>query len=397
MAFTRSGVQAPSAPPKFISFNYNIYAINNNIMNFRVIFSLIASVSGILLLFFFWFKNVSEYQKTDNAFIRGSITSIASRVDGYVLTVPGVLNSKVEKGESLVIFDPEPFKAKYSVSIAELDSSRAMITEIEAMLNAEKLKIEEKVLSVELASTKINMSEAKKLSEISNLEYFRKNKARMEQLYENKNITKSKLDKALANFESATHKVEQFASDLKAKNIEKKVIKKEIKKLELNLKKLEAEKERYIAKKKALSGKVKASLIDLESTKIVSPTNGIIANRIVEPGVYMKKGWPLMSIVPIEDVWVIANFKETQLKSIKINQEAIIKVDAYPNSKISGKVLSISPASASSFSIIPPQNSSGNFVKVVQRIPVKIALDIPDELIGKILPGMSVIAKIITK
>ena len=111
----------------------------------------------------------------------------------------------------------------------------------------------------------------------------------------------------------------------------------------------------------------------------------------------MKKGWPLMSVVPIEDVWVIANFKETQLKSIKINQEAIIKVDAYPNSKISGKVLSISPASASSFSIIPPQNSSGNFVKVVQRVPVKISLDIPDELIGKILPGMSVIAKIITK
>ena len=88
---------------------------------------------------------------------------------------------------------------------------------------------------------------------------------------------------------------------------------------------------------------------------------------------------------------------EVILKSIKINQEAIIKVDAYPNSKISGKVLSISPASASSFSIIPPQNASGNFVKVVQRVPVKISLDIPDELIGKILPGMSVIAKIITK
>ena len=397
MAFTRSGVRSPSAPPKIISFIFETYAINVFIMQIRIFFSLIIILSVFLILSFLWWTNSGKYQKTDNAYVRGSITNIASRIDGYVLNVPGVINTKVKKGDVLVQFDPDPYEAKYSVALAELDSSKAMILEIMAMIKAERLKIEEKKLSVELASTKIDIAKAKKLSESSNLDFFKKNKDRMEKLYRNKTITKSVLDKSVTDYEISLHRVEQFASDIRAKIINKKVIVKEIKKLGINIKKLEAEKERYIAKEKALSGKVKTALIDMRSTKVMSPADGIIANRIVEDGMYMKKGWPLMSIVPTEEVWVIANFKETQLKNIKINQEAIIKIDAYPNTKIAGKVLSISPASASSFSIIPPQNASGNFVKVVQRVPVKILIDIPDELYGKVLPGMSVIAKIITR
>ena len=92
----------------------------------------------------------------------------------------------------------------------------------------------------------------------------------------------------------------------------------------------------------------------------------------------MKKGRPMMSVVPIEDVWVIANFKETQVNNIKIGQDVVTIVDAYPDFEISGKVLSMSPASASSFSLIPPQNASGNFIKVVQRIPIKITIDLPN-------------------
>ena len=109
----------------------------------------------------------------------------------------------------------------------------------------------------------------------------------------------------------------------------------------------------------------------------------------------MKKGWSLMSVVPIHDVWVIANFTETQIKELAVGQEVEIRVDAFSSLKLSGKVLSFSPASASSFSLIPPQNASGNFVKVVQRIPVKISLDIPNELVGKVIPGLSVNVKVV--
>ena len=102
-----------------------------------------------------------------------------------------------------------------------------------------------------------------------------------------------------------------------------------------------------------------------------------------------------MSVVPIEDVWVIANFKETQVEKIKIGQNVKVKIDAYSDYEIEGKVLSMSPASASSFSLIPPQNASGNFIKVVQRIPIKITIDIPEELKGKIVPGLSTYVKVL--
>ena len=116
------------------------------------------------------------------------------------------------------------------------------------------------------------------------------------------------------------YKVKQFESDISSANISYKVIQKEIKKLEINITKLEAEKQRYKAKAESLEGILETHLIDLDSTNILSPITGIIANRIVEPGVYMKKGWSLMSVVPIHDVWVIANFKETQIKKLAVGQ-----------------------------------------------------------------------------
>lgn len=109
----------------------------------------------------------------------------------------------------------------------------------------------------------------------------------------------------------------------------------------------------------------------------------------------MKNGWPMMSIVPIEDVWIIANFKETQVNKIKVGKEVKVIIDAYSNFEINGKILSLSPASASSFSLIPPQNASGNFVKVVQRVPVKITIEIPNELKGKVIPGLSSVVKVL--
>jgi membrane fusion protein (multidrug efflux system) len=160
------------------------------------------------------------------------------------------------------------------------------------------------------------------------------------------------------------------------------------------MKKLQVENDRYLAKQESLKAKLDNSLIDLSSTIVKAPIDGTIANRIVEPGVYMKKGWPLMSIVPTKDVWIIANFKETQIENIKVGQKASIKIDAFSNLKLEGKVLSFSPASASSFSLIPPQNASGNFVKVVQRIPVKITMNFPNNFIGKIVPGMSAKIKV---
>ena len=343
----------------------------------------------------YWQKNYGKYISTDNAYIRGSITNISSRIEGYVESVPGVINTQVKKGDVLVTFEKEPFLSKYEIALAEYEAAKAKIKEIESLLKAELLKIEEKRLFKNLSVTKINKAKAKKEAELSSLKYYKSEKERYEKLFENKTITKSKLEKALSDFDQSFFKVEQFDTEIKASKINYNVIEKEILKLEINIEKFKAEKLRYIAKMKSLKSKENAALIDLQSTEVVSPIDGIIANRIVEPGVYVKNGWPMMSVVPIEDVWVIANFKETQVNEIKVGQNVKVKIDAYSDYELIGKVLSLSPASASSFSLIPPQNASGNFIKVVQRIPVKITIVIPEELRGKIVPGLSTYVKVL--
>lgn len=129
---------------------------------------------------------------------------------------------------------------------------------------------------------------------------------------------------------------------------------------------------------------------------MLSPIDGIIANRIAEPGIYVEDGWPLMAVVPIHDIWIIANFKETQVEKIKVGQKVNITFDAFKEKPLTGKVQSIAPASSASFSLLPPQNASGNFVKVVQRVPVKITFEVPDEMLGRIVPGLSAVVSVNT-
>ncbi len=348
----------------------------------------------VCIIILFIFKNYSNFESTDNAYVRGSITTISSRIEGYVIEVPGVLNTEINKGDILAKFDDGPFIAMVDKSRAELKAATAQLSEIDLKQETEKLKIDEQRLQLKLAQNNIMSAIAKRDSELSNLIMYKNEENRIKKLLKTKNVTKSNYEKALANYEFSKHKVEQYEADIESEKIFSKVIEKKIKKIELYIKKLQVEKDKLFANQESLKAKLDNSLIDLKSTVVKAPIDGTIANRIVEPGVYMKKGWPLMSVVPTKDVWIIANFKETQIKNIKVGQKAVIKIDAFSNLKLEGKVLSFSPASASSFSLIPPQNASGNFVKVVQRIPVKITMNLPDSHTGKIIPGMSAKIKV---
>ena len=393
MAFTRSGVRSPSAPPNFSSIKLTILCYKKFMNNRHYFFSFFITII-ILIVILYTFKNYSNYETTDNAYVRGSITTISSRIEGYVAEVPGILNTDINKGDILVKFDDAPFIAMVNKSRAELKAATAQLLEINIKQEAEKLKIDEQKLQLKLAQNKIMSATAKKESEISNLTMYKNEKNRIEKLIKTKNATKSKYDKAVANYEFSKYKVEQYDTDIESEKIFSQVVKKKIKNIEFNIKKLEIEKDRFLAKQESLKAKLDNSLIDLESSIVKAPIDGTIANRIVEPGVYMKKGWPLMSIVPTKDVWIIANFKETQIENIQVGQKAVIDIDAFSDLKLEGRVLSFSPASASSFSLIPPQNASGNFVKVVQRIPVKITMNLPSDFIGKVIPGMSAKIKV---
>ena len=211
------------------------------------LFILIASIT-ILMSVIFWQRNYGKYISTDNAYIRGSITNISSRIEGYVSKVPGVLNTIVKKGDILVKFEEEPFLSKYEIALAESEAAEAKIREIESIIIAERLKIEEKKLLRGLSKTKISAAEAKKEAELSSLKYYKSERDRFKKLFQNNTITRSRLEKTESNYSKSFYKVEEYKSEIKASKINYDVIEKEILKLDINLEKLKAEKLGYLAK-----------------------------------------------------------------------------------------------------------------------------------------------------
>ena len=205
--------------------------------------------------------------------MRGSITTISSRIEGYVIEVPGVLNTEIKKGDILAKFDDAPFIAMVNKSKAELKAAAAQLSEVDLKQQTEILKIEEQKLQLKLAQNNIMSAIAKKDSEISNLVMYKNEENRIKKLLKTKNTTKSNYEKALANYEFSKHKVEQYETDIKSEKIFSQVIEKKIKKLEFNIKKLQVEKDRFLAKQESLNAKLDHSLINLDSTIAVSYTH----------------------------------------------------------------------------------------------------------------------------
>ena len=426
-------------------------------MNYRSVF--IISVLAIFVFIagtygFSWWNNNKHKISTDNAYVKSSITTISSRISGYIEFIPASTNAKVNKDEILVIFDTETFEAELKASKAAVEVANAKISTINTDFNNIKEITDAKIYTIdtdfnniinitdakistietnfrnitarmELVNTNVDgvTSEAAALS--SELELSNQNLSRIERLYKKNSVSRSKYDQAVSSVETSRHnlnaantriesekkrldviftekqKIEAQKKELIA-NLETKKLKinaqkeelianLETEKLKINAKKqelianLETEKLKIESQKKELlaslekaEAKLELAKINLNSTKVISPIDGIIANRIAEPGIYVEDGWPLMAVVPINDIWIIANFKETN-----------ITFDAFKHNPIIGKVHSIAPASSASFSLLPPQNASGNFVKVVQRIPIKITFKIPDNMMGRIVPGLS--------
>jgi membrane fusion protein (multidrug efflux system) len=139
-----------------------------------------------------------------------------------------------------------------------------------------------------------------------------------------------------------------------------------------------------------------AAKLKLGYTKIVAPFNGVVSERQVQPGDYVNIGSNLINVVPLPNVYVIANYKETQLTHVRPGQRVDVRVDTFRNQKFTGRVERIAPASGSQFALLPPDNATGNFTKVVQRIPVRIAFDKDQKLLEQLLPGMSVETRIHT-
>ena len=310
----------------------------------------IAFVIITILLVFAGFYLVKEmqYESTDDAYVETTTVNVAPKVSGEILEVYVTDNQKVNAGDLVAIIDD----ADYKVILAQANA------------NYEKIKFDQ-------ANAKANL----KASE-SNIELAKKDLERYTNLYEQGAVSKQTLDAAQVKYDGAKAGLTQAQQALFSDNNGKTVA-------DANL-------------LTAKAAKDKAEL-DLSYTKIYAPQSGTVASRRVEKGMYVNVGSPLFTLVP-EKVWVIANFKENQLRHMKPGQKVDIKVDTYPNHIFKGQIDSIQRASGAKSSLFPPENAVGSFVKIVQRIPVKIIftekID-PEEY--NIVPGMSVVPKVKVK
>ena len=305
---------------------------------------IIPIISAAILVLGYLGYNGYYYQTTDDAYVENLNVQVAPKVRGEIEDVFVEDNQFVNEGDLLVKIDNRDYKVAYNMAKAEYE--KALLNQTNAKAN--------------LSAVNSSLSVAKKDVE------------RYEKLYKEGAVSKQTLDNAKTKYDN-----------LKANktNANQAIISK----TENNVANAEIE---------ALKAKMEQAKLNLEYTKIYAPQSGHITNKRVSKGTYIQVGSPMFKIVP-KEVWVVANFKENQLTNMKKGQEVEIKIDTYPNKKFKGKIDSIQRLSGAKSSLFPPENAVGSFVKIVQRIPVKIVFceDIDNEKYN-IIPGMSVVPKV---
>lgn len=321
-------------------------------------------ISGIIILFlvfsvcvaggYYYWKYLQTIITTDNAYVRGHIHMISPRITGTVTEVNVKDNMKVKQGDLLLKIDPVDF-------IVE-------IKQAESALDIAKQEVSRRYASVETAKAAIVLSQSK-------LELAKTELRRIKILVEKKVKSEDEYDRAITGFRVAEAQVKADGEQLK----------------QAEALVTPGKAEAIIEGKKAELEKAELSL---KYTEIYSPADGVVTRKNVERGNRVLEGQSLLAIVPLDDIWIEANLKETQLEKIKPGMKAKIEIDTYPDKVFEGHIESVMAGTGGAFSILPPENATGNWVKVVQRIPVKIILDDYDYSEVKLRIGMSCIVTI---
>ncbi len=306
---------------------------------------------------------------TDDAYVKADNTTIAPKVSGYLDRVLVGDNEHVKAGQVLARIDDRDFKVALDQAKADVAAANATVTSKEAQLD-----VQEAVIAAARATIDVD------------------NAAKVFAKQENKRYT----DLAATGFGSVQNAQQAQARDAGADA----AIQRDTANLTSALKQVELLKAEILQAKAAAERAAalqRQAELNLGYTTIVSPIDGVVGNRTLRVGQYVQAGTQLMAIVPAEGAYVVANFKETQLTNVKAGQQVEIEVDTFPGQVVHGHVDSIAPASGQEFALLPPDNATGNFTKVVQRIPVRIALDAETAPAIALRPGMSVIPTIATR
>jgi membrane fusion protein (multidrug efflux system) len=346
-----------------------------------IIFPLLIVIGAVILFFYREYK--ATHISTDDAFVDGRVHTIASKISGTVKVIYVNDNQFIKKGDPILEIDPTDYDVRMKEAQAGLETERAKLSEIRDRVDTAKKQLEGILASMGEARANLELQEA-------NLRQAEVDFKRAESLLKKEVIPREQYDKAKTTYDVAAAQVKAAKERIKQLEASLETQKAVVKQTETSLIPQQAQ----IQQKEA---SLKGTELNLGYTKIYAPTDGYITKRTVEVGNQVQVGQPLLAVVPLaqDDIWISANYKETQLEKVKPGQKVEIKVDTFPGKKFYGRVESIMSGTGAAFSLFPPENATGNYVKIVQRIPVKIILDQGTDPSHNLRIGMSVVPTIL--
>lgn len=346
-----------------------------------LVFTGLALTGAIIIFFYIRYK--ATHITTDNAFVEGNIHTIAAKVSGTVKKIYVKDNQLVKKGTLLIEIDRVDYDVKVKEALSGLNAEKAKLVEKESKTEASKRKFSEIMAEVEAAKANLELQEA-------NLKQAETDIKRAENLYKNEAISKEKYEKTATGYKVALAQVKAAKEQLRQSEMTLETQK-------AIIKQAEAARASQLSAIKEKEAKLQAAELHYGYTKIYAPSDGYVTKKTVEVGNQIQAGQPLTAIVPLDDIWIVANYKETQLEKVRPGQKVKIKVYTYPDKVFLGKVESIMAGTGAVFSLFPPENATGSYVKVVQRIPVKIILEEGTDTEHILRIGMSVRPTIIVE
>jgi membrane fusion protein (multidrug efflux system) len=359
------------APPENLLANAPVPAARQK-FNLRKM--LLTSAAAAVLAGAVWYGwdywTVGQYLvSTDDAYVKADNTTIAPKVSGYLREVKVGDNERVTTGEVLARIDERDFQVALDQARSDVAAAQAAIVSKQAQLGVQQAVIDAARATVDVDNATVTFAaqENKRYTDLAASGYGSVQNAQQAQSH----IAgaRAAIVRDTANLASALKQVDLLKAEI-------------------------AQATAALARARAAQSQAE---LNLGYTSIVAPIDGIVGNRTLRTGQFVQAGTQLMSVVPVSGAYVVANYKETQLTDVREGQRVDIAVDMFPGHTVHGHVDSIAPASGEEFALLPPDNATGNFTKIVQRIPVKIAIDPNDPLRGNLRPGMSVTATVDTK
>ncbi len=311
----------------------------------------------------------ARFETTDDAFVAGDVTPLSARVSGNIVEMPVNDFDSVRKDQLLAVIDPSDYEARLELAEANLAAAQATLANLANQRTVQQALVRQAEATIEAAQADVLRYELE---------------------------DKRQHDLLLTGLAGTPQTVEQADDNIKRARASRQLNEAQLDQQKAALAAIDVQEKQLRAQLRAAEAQVALAADDLKYTRIISPANGIVGQRQVRLGQFVNVGTQVIAVVPLPNIWVTANFKETQMTNMRAGQRASVTVDAFPDLKLTGRVESWSPGTGSTFALLPPDNATGNFTKVVQRVPVKIVLYKDASLGSLVRPGMSVEATVDT-